>query len=100
MLHLMQALGIDAVVGRRSSSLLVTSFPFLLLKYQVAVRQTFGVLILEQVSKQHLLGHFVTSAQNSYLEILHVFSERDFVDWLFPTHLMKKQFVGLFLVHF
>jgi len=34
------------------------------------------VLILEQVPKPQLLGHFITAAQNNSLEELHIFSER------------------------
>lgn len=58
------------------------------------------VLLLEQVSKQHLLCHFLTAAQNNSLQVLNVFSERDFVGWLYLPHLMKNQSIGLFLVHF
>lgn len=58
------------------------------------------VLILEQVSKQHLLGCFVIATESNCLEVLYVFSEADFVSWLYPTPLRKNQSIGLFLGHF
>lgn len=58
------------------------------------------VLILEQVSKQHLLGCFVTATQSNCLEVLYVFLQADFVGWLYPTPLRKNQSIGLFLGHF
>lgn len=54
-------------------------------------------LSLEQVSEQHLCGRFGTAAQNNSLAALNMFSERDFVGWLYPPHLMKSQSIGLFL---
>lgn len=55
-------------------------------------------LILEQVSKQHLLGCFVTATQGNSLEVVYVFLQANFFGWLTP--LRKNQSIGLFLGHF